>query len=261
MRPTSARTRWIGSATGAVERLQHDAPLRGHRERGEDREERRPRGRHHPCHVLQPCAHRRIEPADAGEGDVGRPPSRDESAEGEARIAVEDRERRGEGREPDRPLGGDPRQEDALEADLLEPEPVGEAARERGEQEEADREERQGDGDDSPRGRRRRAADLQGRGRTDAGLPQAADERIVVFRWQLAHWSEPVFLVGEALADVQAMHRVRRPTPEGGTHLAGSRARCRAVHTTCGCTTAWPRAMSPVASRALDSIDFHATST
>ena len=129
-----------------------------------------------------------------------RPLPRDEPAEGEARVAVEYRERGDEGHEPDRPLGGDPRQEHALEPDLPEPEPVREAGGEGGDQEKADREERQGDGKDPPRRRRRRAVDPARRGRTNAGLPQAADERIVVFRWQLAHWSGPVWLVNGALA-------------------------------------------------------------
>jgi len=150
----AAEDRIGGTERRPVHRLQRRAPLRRHRQCDDEGDERRPRKCQRTHHA------RSVRTDDGGHaGDVGDRLTNarvtdDETAERIARVAVQNGEGDRAAQQRDAPLGDDLREEDALVADLREPEPVGEPPRD-ARQDDHEEEERDRRTDDETRWERR----------------------------------------------------------------------------------------------------------
>jgi len=168
-----------------VKRLKQRSPLAGRAERNEQREERRSRqsqpvrtARHERLHrISQLVARPHLR--------HGRPHPVRCFSQRKARIAEEDDECDQRRRHRERPLCHDLRQEDPLEPDLAIPEPIRQAARQ--EWHEAQHDHDQRDENDCETRHRNTATAAMRTKRSDPGIAEPANDRVVVGRHALGH--------------------------------------------------------------------------
>jgi hypothetical protein len=176
----AAEDRIGGAERRAVHRLQRRAPLRRHRERDEEGDERRPGKRERAQDPRGVCTDRRRDAGDVGDRLAHAGRAGHQTVERVPRVAIEDGERDRAADDRDAPLRDDLRDEDALVSDLGEPEPVGEPRRDaRQHDHEREQDDHRADGEPRWQWWAPRPRSAKTWRRTDARVAQAADERVV----------------------------------------------------------------------------------